>query len=149
MDRLDIVGMVVPQRSSHSSWANVVRDDVGVVGELSFAKGADPILCRNLFVHQLPHLGVRAELSISARVFGIVNTPNSHLARSSFLGNGFPSAACQRTVDWAQLISTESHGFLQQKVEFSMERRWIAENWDTAIKAGLPVTGGVPNSQMA
>jgi hypothetical protein len=118
VDRLDVVGMIVSPRSSHSTGADVIRDDVGAVGELSFAKGADAILCRNLLVHQLPHLGVRAKLPIAARVLRIVNAADTDLASSSPTGGGFPSATCKRTVNWAQLISAESHKFLQHQIEF-------------------------------
>jgi hypothetical protein len=84
MDGLDIVGMIVPPRSSHST-----RVDV----ELPLAESAHAILGGDLSVHQLSHFGVRADLPISAGVLRIVNAADAHLARLSFLRNGFSSAA--------------------------------------------------------
>ena len=43
----------------------------------------------------------------------IVNAADSHLPPSSVLWYRFPAAAELRAVNWAQLISTESHSFLQ------------------------------------
>lgn len=114
MNRLDVVGMIVPPRSSHSTWIDVVRNDIAVIRELPLAEGAHTVLGGDLPVRQFPHFGVGADLSISAWVLGIVNTPNSHLTRSSFLRYGLPSAARKRTVNWAHLISSESHTVLQE-----------------------------------
>ena len=72
--------MIVPPRSSHPSWADVVRYDVAVVGEPFLAEGADAILRRNLSVHQLPHLSIGTDLPISSRVVGIVDATDSQLA---------------------------------------------------------------------
>jgi hypothetical protein len=44
---------------------------------------------------------------------GIVDAADSQLALASFSRDRFPAAAELRAVNWAQLISTESHGFLQ------------------------------------
>jgi len=80
VDRLDVVGMIVSPRSSHSTGIDVVRNDVAVVGELPVAESAYAVLRGDFSVHQFPHLGVRADLPISAWVLGIVNAPDSHLA---------------------------------------------------------------------
>ena len=92
---------------------NVVGDYVGVIGELLVAEGAYAILRSNLSVHQLTHLRVRADLTIAARVIRIVDPADSQLPLASFSRDRFPAAAESRAVNWAQLISTESHGFLQ------------------------------------
>ena len=113
MDSLNIVGMIVSPRSSHATGMDVVWDDVGVVGELFIADTAFAVLGHNLSVHQLTHLRVRADLSIPAGMMGIVNATDSQLALASFSRDRFPAAAELRAVNWAQLISTESHGFLQ------------------------------------
>ena len=118
VDGLDIVGMIVSPRSSHSSRIDVVRHNIGVVGEPSSAKYTDTILRCNLSVHQFPHLGVRADLPITARVLRIIHATDAHLVRSSFLRNGFSSAARKRTMNWTELISAESHKFLQHQIEF-------------------------------
>jgi hypothetical protein len=93
MDGLDIVGMIVPPRSSHSTRVDVVGNDVAVIRELPLAESAHAILGGDLSVHQLSHFGVRADLPISAGVLRIVNAADAHLARLSFLRNGFSSAA--------------------------------------------------------
>lgn len=96
----------------------MVRDNVAVIAELLLAENTNAILLRDLPVHQFPHLGVRPNLAIASRMLGIVNAPDSNLARSSLLGDGFPSAARKRTVNRAQLISSESHSVLQQGLGF-------------------------------
>jgi hypothetical protein len=80
MDRLNIVGMIVPPRSSHSTGTDVVGNDVAVVAELLLAESAGAILRCDLSVHQLPHFGIRTDLAISARVLGIVDSADTHLA---------------------------------------------------------------------
>ena len=105
--------MVVSPRPSHAPRANVVRYDVAVVGEPFLAEGADAILRGNLSVHQLTHLRVRADLAIAARVIRIVDPADSQLPLASFSRDRFSAAAELGAVNWAQLISTESHGFLQ------------------------------------
>ena len=109
MDGLDIVGMIIPPCPSHSTGIDVVRHNVAIVGELSLAESAHAALSGDLSVHQFPHLSVGADLPISTRVFRIVNAADSHLIRSPFLGDGVPPAASERTVNRAQLISTQSH----------------------------------------
>jgi len=113
VDSLDVVGMIVPPRSAHASGTDMVGYDVAVICELFMADTALAALGQNLLIHQLPHLGVRADLPISARVLGIVDATDSKLALASFSRDRFPAAAESRAVNWAQLISTESHGFLQ------------------------------------
>jgi hypothetical protein len=61
MDGLDIVRMIVPPRSSHSTGIDVVRNDVVIVRELSLAERTHTVLGGNLPVHQLPHLGIRPD----------------------------------------------------------------------------------------
>ena len=117
MNSLDIVGMIVPPCSSHSTGVDVIGNDVVIVGELSLAEGAHTVLGSDLSVHQLPHLGVGTDLPISARVLRIVNAADTHVAHSSFVGNRFPSTARKRSVNWAQLISSESHSVLQEGFE--------------------------------
>lgn len=125
MDRLDVVGMIVSPSSSHSSGIDVIGNDVAVICELSLAESAYTVLGCNLPVHQLPYLGVGTDLPISARVLGIVYAPDSHLARSSLPRDGFPTAARKRTVNWAKLISSKSHPFLQiQVVRIKLKARF-------------------------
>jgi hypothetical protein len=58
MYRLNVVGMIVSPRSSHSTGIDVVGNDVAVVGEPFLAEGADAILRSNPSVHQFSHLGI-------------------------------------------------------------------------------------------
>ena len=95
----------------------MVGHHVAVVGELFIAEGAYAALGDNLLVHQLSHFRVRADLAITSRVMGIVDPAYSQLALASFSRDRFPAAAELRAVNWAQLISAESHGFLQFGVE--------------------------------
>jgi hypothetical protein len=105
--------MIVPPRPSHATGINVVGDDVGVIGELFMADTALAALGHNLLVHQLSHFRVRADLAIAARVIRIVDPADSQLPLASFSRDRFSAAAELRAVNWAQLVSTESHGFLQ------------------------------------
>jgi hypothetical protein len=41
----------------------------------------------------------------------ILDAPNAHLALALFSWDYLSSAAGERTVKWAQLITAESHGF--------------------------------------
>src|SRR4051794_20216901 len=101
MDSLDVVGMIVPPCSSHSTGIDVVRNDVVIVRKRALAEGAHAILGGDLSVHQLAHFPIRTDLPVSARGLRILNAPDAHLARSSFLRNLFSSAARKRTVNWA------------------------------------------------
>jgi len=50
------------------------------------------------------------EFPISFGVLRILDAMDSQLARSFFLRNGFTPTARQRAVNWAQLLSSQSHG---------------------------------------
>ncbi len=113
VDSLNVVGMIVSPRTSHAAGIDVVGYDVRVVGELFIADTAFASLGHNLLVQQLPHFRIRADLSIPSRVLGIVDATYSHLALALFSRNRLPAATGMRVVNWAQLISTESHGYLQ------------------------------------
>jgi hypothetical protein len=80
---LDIVGMVVSPRASHSSRINVVGHDVAAIREGYLTDGALPVLFDNFAVEQFPHLGFRAEFAISPgvmRVFDPLHPKMSHAA---------------------------------------------------------------------
>jgi hypothetical protein len=113
MDSLDVLRMIVSPRSAHAAGMDVVGNDVAVVGELFMADTALAALGHNLLVHQLSHFRVRADLAIAARVIRIVDPADSQLPLASFSRDRFSAAAELRVVNWAQLVSTESHGFLQ------------------------------------
>jgi hypothetical protein len=97
--------MIVPPRSSHSTGIDVIRNDVVIVRELSFAESAHPVLSRDLSVHQHAHLGIRTDFPISAGVLRIVNAADAHLARSPFPWYCLSSAAEERTMDRAEFVS--------------------------------------------
>jgi hypothetical protein len=105
--------MIIPPRPSHAAGIDMVRTDIVIVRKRPFAEGARTAPGDDFPVHQLAHFGIGADVAISARVLGIVNATDAHLMRSSSLRNGLPAAASQKSVNWAQLISTESDGFLQ------------------------------------
>src|SRR5580700_3858504 len=112
VDSLDVVRMIVPPRSAHAAGTDVVRHDVAVLGKPFLAECADAILCRNLSVHQLPHLGIRTKFPVAARMMGIFDAADTQLSAASFLCRRFPAAAELRAVNWAHLITAKSHGFL-------------------------------------
>jgi hypothetical protein len=82
MDSLNVFRMIVSPGASHAAGIDVVGDDVAVVGELFIADSALAVLGYNLLVHQLSHFRVRADLSVSSWVVGIVDATDSHLPRS-------------------------------------------------------------------
>ena len=101
VDSLNVVGMIVSPRASHATGIDVVGYDVAIVGELFLAESALAVLGGNLSVHQLPHLGIRTDLPISAWVLGIVDATDSHLAQASFLRCRLPAAASLGAVNRA------------------------------------------------
>jgi hypothetical protein len=105
--------MVVPPRAPHAAGTDVVGYDVGVVSELFVADCTLAVLGNDLSVQQLSHFRIRADLPVTARVMGIVDPTDSQLALASFFRDRFPATAELRAVNWAKLISAESHSFLQ------------------------------------
>jgi hypothetical protein len=49
MNRLDVVGMIVPPFSAHPTKIYVVRNNVVIIRELSFAESADAVFGRQSF----------------------------------------------------------------------------------------------------
>lgn len=78
MHGLDVVRMIVPPRSSHSTGIDVVRNDVAVIRELSLAESANAVLGGDLSVHQLTYFGVGTDLPISTRMLRIVDSADAH-----------------------------------------------------------------------
>jgi hypothetical protein len=54
---LDIVGVIIPPRPTHSLWISVVWHDVAIVSELFVADRADTSLSSDLSIQQLSHFG--------------------------------------------------------------------------------------------
>ena len=79
MHGLDVVRVIVPPRSSHSSRMDVIGHDVVVVGEGFVADGALSVLLDDLPVEQLPHLRVGTELAVPSRMMGIVDPLHAQL----------------------------------------------------------------------
>ena len=92
---------------------DVVLNDVAVVGKLFIADGTLTVLDHDLLVQQLPHFHIRSNLPISSRMVVIVDPADSQLALASFSRDRFPAAPELREVNRAQLITAESHSFLQ------------------------------------
>jgi hypothetical protein len=65
VDNLDIVGMIVSPRPSHSSRINVIRHDVVEIRERHLTNRTLPDLFDNFPVEQLPHLCFGAEFAVS------------------------------------------------------------------------------------
>jgi hypothetical protein len=109
MHSLDIVGMIVSPRSSHSSRIDVIGHDVVVVGERHLTNRTLLILFDNSAVEQLPHLGFRAEFAITpgmTRVFDPLHTKTSD---ATSLLDRLAAAAIQGSVDGAEFLATEFH----------------------------------------
>jgi hypothetical protein len=93
MNRLDVVGMVISPRPSHTAGTDVVRNDVVIIRKQTVAESASTVLGDDLPVHELPHFRIGTDLPVPARVLGIVDAADSHLPPSSVLWYHFPAAA--------------------------------------------------------
>ena len=112
MDSLNVFGMIVPPRSSHTTGKNVVGHHVAVLGEPLLAESAESILLGDLPVEELPHFAIGTKFPVSSGVMRVLNAPNAHLALALFSWDYLSSAAGERTVKWAQSIPAESHDVL-------------------------------------
>ena len=93
MNRLDIVGMVVSPRPSHSFGVDMVGHDVVVIGELQMAERAFPALVDDLAVEQISHFCVRAEFPVSPRMIGVFNPLHTKLIHFSDTRDWLPATA--------------------------------------------------------
>jgi hypothetical protein len=91
---------------------DMVGHNVTIVGEPLLAESAEAILCSDLPVEELPHFTVGSEFPVSPGMMRILNAPNAHLARPFLSRDCFSAAAEERTVNRAQLITTEFHNVL-------------------------------------
>lgn len=83
------------------------------MGKALFTDGALSALRDDLPLEEFPHLTGGSEFPVSSGMVRIFNASNAHLALPFLSWDFLPTAAEQRAVNRAQLISTESHGFLQ------------------------------------
>jgi hypothetical protein len=65
MQSLDVVRMIVASCRSHSSWLDVVGDDLAAVGKGFVADCALSALLGDLPIEQLPHLRRRPKFAVS------------------------------------------------------------------------------------
>jgi len=107
---LDIVRVIVSPCSSHAFGIFVIGNDIVVVREFEMADRAYAALLPNLPVQQLPHLGGRSQFPVSARMARVFDPLDSQ-SDLPWLGNRFPSATGNRSMNWAKLIGTQSHDF--------------------------------------
>ena len=84
MDCLDIVGVVISPRPSHTFGLDVLGHDFAVISESCSADCALPVLLNNLSVQQLPHLCWRLEFAISPRMVWIFDALNTKLKSAFF-----------------------------------------------------------------
>src|SRR5579864_5470118 len=86
VDGLNVVRVVVPQSATHATRADVVGVDVAVIRELLPAQGTLAMLQGDLAIHQLPHLRVRAEFAVTARMLWIIDAADTNVANSPPFG---------------------------------------------------------------
>jgi hypothetical protein len=106
---LDIVGMVVSPRASHSSRINVVGHDIVVAGEGHLTDGTLPVLFDNFAVEQLPHLCFRAEFAVSPRVMQVFDPLDAEVSDAASLLERLAAATIEGPVDGAEFLATEFH----------------------------------------
>ncbi len=90
----------------------MVGYDVAIISEWFVTEGALATLGGNLSVEQFPHFTVGSEFPVSPGMMLIFNAPNAHLALALYSWNFLSSTAETGAVDRAELVLTESHGFL-------------------------------------
>ena len=113
MDSLDVLRMIVSPSSVHAPGMDVVGDHVAVIGELSITECAYAILGGDLPVEELPHLAVGAKFPVSPGMWRVLDPADAHPTLALCSWDLLSSAADVGTVARAELIPTESHGFLQ------------------------------------
>jgi hypothetical protein len=131
---LDIVRMVVSPRPSHSLGVNVVGHYVVAAGEHHLAYGTLPVLLDNFPVNQLPHLGIRAQLAIAARVMRIVDTLDPEVSDPGFLLQRLTTTAVQGPMDRAVFLVPKFHGFL---LDVSRIRKTAADSFTEELPLRL------------
>jgi hypothetical protein len=87
----------------------MVRHDIAVIRELGIADAAFSSLENDLSIEQLSHLSIGAEFTIPSRMNWIFDSADTELSYCLRFRNYFSSAAETRTMDWADLVATESH----------------------------------------
>jgi hypothetical protein len=141
VNSLDIIRVIVSPGPAHPPWTNVVWHDITIVREFGAADAAFTALGNDLSIEQLAHLAVRAELAVTSRMKWIVYSADAELSNCLRFRNFFPSAAETRTMDWADLVATESHDFSPKfrscvRVRAAMQRELSVE-WEKGLWVGL------------
>jgi hypothetical protein len=109
VDSLDIVGMIVSPRPSHSSRINVIGHDVAVIRERHLTNRTLPVLFHNFAVEQLPHLCFRAQFAISPGVMRVFDPLHSRMSDAASLLDRLATTAIQGSVDGTKFLATEFH----------------------------------------
>lgn len=89
----------------------MIGDNVAVICELTLAEKTSPVLSNDFLIKQLPHFGVRPQFPVSPWVMWILDSANAQLSNRSLFWNSLSPTAKARTMNWADLIATESHRF--------------------------------------
>jgi len=110
MHSLDIVRVIVSPRSSHTSWMDMVRDDVRIAGERFFTDCTSAVLLGDLAIHQSSHLSVGSKFTISPRIMRVVDALHAKLCLLSHLWNRLTATAREGAMDRTIFIATEFHG---------------------------------------
>jgi hypothetical protein len=106
---LDILGMIVSPRPSHSSRINVIGYDVAAIRERHLTNRTLPALFDNFAVEQLPHLCFRAEFAISSGVMRVFDPLHAKTSDAASLLDRLATTAIQGSVDGAEFLATEFH----------------------------------------
>ena len=85
MNCLDILGVVISPRTSHSFGLNVVWNNFVAIREGGFADCTLPLLLGDLSVQQFPHFGRRANFAIPPGVVTVFDALNTKLKSAFFL----------------------------------------------------------------
>lgn len=114
MHGLNVIGMIVSPRGTHTARIDVVRDDIVVISEFLSTDTAFAVLGPNLTIKQFAYFSLGAQFPISAGVLGILDA--SHAIVTCALLHILSAAAEPGSVDGTELITTDSHKLFLENV---------------------------------
>jgi hypothetical protein len=102
----------------------MVRHDVAIIRELSFADATFTALGHDLSIEQLAHFSIGAEFPKPSRMEWIFNSADAELSYCLDFRSYFPSAAETRTMNRADLVATNSHDYSPGIEAFAQVYHW-------------------------
>lgn len=105
---LNVVRMIVPPASFHSSRVDVILHNIVVVGELVLAKSTYAVLLHNFRLQQLSHFSWRAQFPIASVMVWVIHTFYTQ-PQITWPGQWLAPAAKQRLMNGTAFVAAKSH----------------------------------------